>query len=86
MESQALLPYFASLLSAIIVGVIAYLFFKTHTDNEEGRRRFLLHKETQSYARQTLEKDPSLMLPKNSAIKNTYGQIAKYRNIWNYIS
>ena len=48
MESQALLPYFASLLSAIIVGVIAYLFFKTHTDNEEGRRRFLLHKETQS--------------------------------------
>jgi ATP-dependent DNA helicase RecG len=39
-----------------------------------------------SYARQTLEKDPSLTLPKNSAIKNTYGQIAKYRNIWNYIS
>ena len=39
-----------------------------------------------SYARQTLEKDPSLMLPKNSTIKNTYGQIAKYRNIWNYIS
>ena len=34
MESQALLPYFASLLSAIIVGGIAYLFFKTHTDNE----------------------------------------------------
>ena len=39
-----------------------------------------------SYARQTLEKDPSLMLPKNSSIKNTYWQIAKYRNIWNYIS
>ena len=48
MESQALLPYFASLLSAIIVGGIAYLFFKKHTDNEEGRRRFLLHKDTQS--------------------------------------
>tara|TARA_B100000795_G_scaffold263296_1_gene242248 strand:+ start:21024 stop:21545 length:522 start_codon:yes stop_codon:yes gene_type:complete len=47
MESQALLPYFASLLSAIIVGVIAYLFFKTHTDNEEGRRRFLIHKDAQ---------------------------------------
>jgi ATP-dependent DNA helicase RecG len=38
------------------------------------------------YARQTLNQDPALMLPKNSAIKNTYGQIAKYRNIWNYIS
>lgn len=48
MESQALLPYFASLLSAIIVGGIAYLFFKKHTDNLEGRRRFLLHKEAQS--------------------------------------
>ena len=48
MESQALLPYFASLLSAIIVGGIAYLFFKKHTDNEEGRRRFLLLKDTQS--------------------------------------
>ena len=48
MESQALLPYFASLLSAIIVGGIAYLFFKKHTDNEESRRRFLLHKDTQS--------------------------------------
>lgn len=47
MESQALLPYFASLLSAIIVGVIAYVFFKTHTDNEEGRRRFLIHKDAQ---------------------------------------
>ncbi|HAH33694.1 MAG TPA: hypothetical protein DCL52_02795, partial [Flavobacteriaceae bacterium] len=48
MESQALLPYFASLLSAIIVGGIAYLFFKKHTDNEQGRRRFLLLKDTQS--------------------------------------
>ncbi|MFT4943426.1 MAG: hypothetical protein ACI8RH_001170 [Flavobacteriales bacterium] len=47
MESQALLPYFASLLSAIIVGIVAYLFFKTHTDNEEGRRRFLIHKDAQ---------------------------------------
>ena len=48
MESQALLPYFASLLSAIIVGGIAYLFFKKHIDNEQGRRRFLLIKDTQS--------------------------------------
>lgn len=44
---DALLPYFASVLSAIIVGIIAYVFFKTHTANEEGRRRFLIHKEAQ---------------------------------------
>jgi len=44
---EAFLPYFASLLSAIIVGFIAFIFFKKHTDNEEGRRRFLIHKEAQ---------------------------------------
>ena len=44
---DAYLPYIASLLPAIVVGVVAYYFFKSHTDNEEGRRRFLIHKETQ---------------------------------------
>lgn len=44
---EAFLPYFASLLSAIIVGIIAFAFFKKHTDNEEGRRRYLVHKEGQ---------------------------------------
>jgi ATP-dependent DNA helicase RecG len=39
-----------------------------------------------SYASQTLKEDPSLLLPKNENIKNTYAQIAKYKNIWNYIS
>ena len=32
---------------AIITGVIAYYFFKEHTKNEDGRRRFLLHKDMQ---------------------------------------
>ncbi|MCC4213844.1 hypothetical protein [Leeuwenhoekiella parthenopeia] len=32
---------------AIVVGVIAYYFFDSFLKNEEGRRRFLLHKETQ---------------------------------------
>jgi ATP-dependent DNA helicase RecG len=39
-----------------------------------------------SYASQTLKEDPSLLLPKNENIKNTYAQITKYKNIWNYIS
>lgn len=47
METQSLLPYLFSILSAIIVGVVAYLFFKKHTENEEGRRRFLIHKDVQ---------------------------------------
>ncbi len=32
---------------AIITGMIAYYFFKEHTKNEDGRRRFLLHKDMQ---------------------------------------
>ncbi|MCF8714112.1 hypothetical protein JM658_04655 [Joostella atrarenae] len=33
------------LLPALITGAIAFYFFNLHTKNEEGRRRFLLHKE-----------------------------------------
>ncbi|MBV1922500.1 MAG: ATP-dependent DNA helicase RecG [Flavobacteriaceae bacterium] len=39
-----------------------------------------------SYARQVLTSDPSLSLGENQAIKSTYIQLAKYKNIWNYIS
>ncbi|KAA3622871.1 MAG: ATP-dependent DNA helicase RecG [Flavobacterium sp.] len=39
-----------------------------------------------SYAFQTLKEDPKLERPDNAPIKNTYSQLAKYRNIWNYIS
>ena len=38
------------LLPAVITGLVAYYFFSAHTKNEEGRRRFLLHKETQKSA------------------------------------
>lgn len=38
------------LLPALITGLIAYYFFSMHTKNEEGRRRFLLHKENQKNA------------------------------------
>ncbi|WP_459209837.1 DUF7935 family protein [Aquimarina rhabdastrellae] len=36
-----------ALLPAILVGVIAFYFFNLHTKNEEQRRRYLLHRETQ---------------------------------------
>ena len=39
-----------------------------------------------SYAMQVLKADPNLSAEENSAIKNTYAQLVKYRNIWNYIS
>lgn len=35
---------------AVITGGIAYYFFNLHTKNEEGRRRYLLHKESQKDA------------------------------------
>lgn len=39
-----------------------------------------------SYAAQTLKADPNLSSEENIPIKNTYAQLVKYRNIWNYIS
>jgi len=39
-----------------------------------------------SYAGQVLKSDPNLSSEENISIKNTYAQLVKYRNIWNYIS
>lgn len=46
-ETTLVLSYVAYLLPAIVVGLVAYFFFKGHTANEEGRRRFLVHREAQ---------------------------------------
>ncbi|RZS93980.1 hypothetical protein [Aquimarina brevivitae] len=42
-----IIPLILSLFPALFVAVLAYLYFKMHTDNEERRRRYLLHKENQ---------------------------------------
>ncbi len=47
-EATQIISYVAYLLPAIVVGVIAYYFFKGHTANEEGRRRYLIQKEAQN--------------------------------------
>lgn len=47
-EFTQILNYVAYLLPAIIVGIVAYYFFKGHTANEEGRRRYLIQKEAQN--------------------------------------
>ena len=46
-ETTQIISYIAYLLPAIVVGIVAYLFFKGHTANEEGRRRYLVQKEAQ---------------------------------------
>lgn len=38
------------------------------------------------YALKILREDPSLLTEENKVLKYTYGQLAKHRNIWNYIS
>ncbi|MDX1277866.1 ATP-dependent DNA helicase RecG [Oceanihabitans sediminis] len=38
------------------------------------------------HAKQILSKDPSLSAVENKSILNTYRQMSKYKNIWNYIS
>jgi hypothetical protein len=47
-EATQILSYVAYLLPAIVVAVITYYFFKGHTANEEGRRRYLIQKEAQN--------------------------------------
>lgn len=44
-----IINYVAYLFPAIVVGIIAYYFFKGHTANEEGRRRYLVQKEAQKH-------------------------------------
>lgn len=45
-----ILPLIISLVPALLITLLALYFFKTHTDNEEKRRRFLLHRENQKQA------------------------------------
>lgn len=50
MTGDGIFQLFAFLLPAVVTGAVAFYFFRLHTKNEEGRRRFLLHKESQKNA------------------------------------
>lgn len=50
MDYQKLIELILFLFPAIVTGGVAYMFFKRHTKNEEGRRRYLIHKEAQKTA------------------------------------
>ena len=47
MSGDQILQLFAFLLPAVVTGAVAFYFFRLHTRNEDGRRRFLLHKDSQ---------------------------------------
>ncbi|GAA3790584.1 MULTISPECIES: hypothetical protein [Corallibacter] len=47
MEIEKLFEVVLYAVPALITGLIAFYFFKEHTKNEDGRRRFLLHKDIQ---------------------------------------
>ena len=90
MEIGQALSYVAYLLPAILVGIIAYYFFKGHTANEEGRRRYLIQKEAQknilplrlqAYERLTLfleRIDPSKLLIR---VKPTSDTLQEYESL-----
>src|SRR5690606_1611616 len=50
METAKIFELILYAVPAIITGLVAYYFFKEHTKNEDGRRRFLLHKDMQTNA------------------------------------
>jgi hypothetical protein len=47
MDADRIIDLFLFTIPSLITGLIAYYFFKEHTKNEDGRRRFLLKKELQ---------------------------------------
>ncbi|MBD0824524.1 DUF7935 family protein [Aestuariibaculum marinum] len=87
MDSSRIIDLLLFAIPSLITGLIAYYFFKEHTKNEDGRRRFLLHKDLQvnalptrlqAYERMTLYLEritPSKLLLRvapTSSDKNTY--------------
>ena len=50
MTGDDIFQLFAFLLPAVVTGAVAFYFFRLHTNNEEGRRRYLLHRDTQKSA------------------------------------
>ncbi len=47
MNTERIIDIFLYLIPSLVTGLIAYYFFKEHTKNEDGRRRFLLKKDMQ---------------------------------------
>ncbi|MDW5289740.1 hypothetical protein [Formosa sp. PL04] len=47
MNPDSIINLFLYTIPAVVTGLIAFYFFKEHTKNEDGRRRFLLKKELQ---------------------------------------
>lgn len=47
MDVSRVIDLFLFTIPSLITGLIAYYFFKEHTKNEDGRRRFLLKKDMQ---------------------------------------
>ena len=47
METNRIIDLFLFAIPSLITGIIAYYFFKEHTKNEDGRRRYLLKKDMQ---------------------------------------
>ncbi len=47
MELSQIFQLLLYTIPALVTGIIAFYFFREHTRNEDGRRRFLLHKDMQ---------------------------------------
>lgn len=47
MDAERIIDLFLFSIPSLITGLIAYHFFKIHTKNEDGRRRYLLKKDLQ---------------------------------------
>lgn len=90
MDLHKIFEILAYTIPSIVTAAVAYYFFKLHTDNEEGRRRYLLHKDIQletlplrlqAYERVTLfleRIDPSKMLVRVAPISDDKKDYEEY--------
>ena len=90
MDLHKIFEILAYTIPSIVTAAIAYYFFKLHTDNEEGRRRYLLHQDIQkdtlplrlqAYERITLfleRIDPSKMLVRVAPISDDKKDYEEY--------
>ncbi|WP_242087254.1 hypothetical protein [Aestuariivivens sediminis] len=87
MNADRIVDLFMFMIPSLVVGILAYYFFKEHTKNEDGRRRYMLKKDLevtalpirlQAYERMALYLErisPSKLLirvPPTSANKEEY--------------
>jgi len=90
METSQLIPLITAIVPSIIIGAVAYFFFKQYTETEAGKSRYRLHQENQkialplrlqAYERLTLFTERMAIGALVTRVKAHSGDINAYANV-----